>query len=123
VLQLPGLFGIGSLTEIPAGEKNYVMERSATMPVDVKVYLANPHAHYLGKEFKARRRSPTVQRNRCFGSRTGTSTGRTATTTRAGHSAKGHASRRPHHLRQHREQSEPAEQSAEEGVVGRGVDG
>jgi mono/diheme cytochrome c family protein len=53
VLQLPGLFGIGSLTEIPAGEKNYVMERSATMPVDVKVYLANPHAHYLGKEFKA----------------------------------------------------------------------
>jgi hypothetical protein len=29
------------------------MERSATLPVDVKVYLANPHAHYLGKEFKA----------------------------------------------------------------------
>jgi mono/diheme cytochrome c family protein len=52
VLQLPGLFGIGSLQEIPAGG-NYAMERSATMPVDVKVYLANPHAHYLGKEFKA----------------------------------------------------------------------
>src|SRR4029079_563269 len=31
----------------------YTMERSATLPVDVKVYLANPHAHYLGKEFKA----------------------------------------------------------------------
>jgi len=52
VLQLPGLFGIGSLQEIAAGG-NYAMERSATLPVDVKVYLANPHAHYLGKEFKA----------------------------------------------------------------------
>ena len=53
VLQLPGLFGIGTGLDIPAGEKNYVIERSATLPVDVKVYLANPHAHYLGKEFKA----------------------------------------------------------------------
>ena len=53
VLQLPGLFGIGSGLDIPPGEKNYVVERSATLPVDVRVYLANPHAHYLGKEFKA----------------------------------------------------------------------
>ena len=53
VLQLPGLFGIGQGIDIPAGEKNYVISRSATLPVDVKVYLANPHAHYLGKEFKA----------------------------------------------------------------------
>jgi mono/diheme cytochrome c family protein len=53
VLQLPGLFGIGAGIDIPAGEKNYEISRSATVPVDVKVYLANPHAHYLGKEFKA----------------------------------------------------------------------
>jgi hypothetical protein len=53
VLQLPALFGIGEGLDIPAGEKHYVVERSATLPVDVKVYLANPHAHYLGKEFKA----------------------------------------------------------------------
>ena len=53
VLQLPGLFGIGTGLDIPAGEKNYVVERSATLPVDVRVFLANPHAHYLGKEFKA----------------------------------------------------------------------
>jgi mono/diheme cytochrome c family protein len=53
VLQLPGLFGIGQGIDIPAGEKNYVISRSATLPVDVKVYLVNPHAHYLGKEFKA----------------------------------------------------------------------
>jgi|RhiMethySRZTD1v2_1073278.scaffolds.fasta_scaffold02211_6 mono/diheme cytochrome c family protein len=53
VLQLPGLFGIGAGIDIPAGEKSYVISRSATLPVDVKIYLANPHAHYLGKEFKA----------------------------------------------------------------------
>lgn len=52
-LQLPGLFGIGQGIDIPPGEKNYVIERSATMPVDVRIYAANPHAHYLGKEFKA----------------------------------------------------------------------
>ena len=50
---VPGLFGIGSLAEIPAGERNHVIERSTTLPVDVKVYFANPHAHYLAKEFKA----------------------------------------------------------------------
>ena len=53
VLQVPGLFGIGQGIDIPPGEKNYVIERSATIPVDVKIYLANPHAHYLAKEFKA----------------------------------------------------------------------
>jgi len=52
-LMVPGLFGIGSLAEIPAGERNHVIERSTTVPVDVKVYFANPHAHYLAKEFKA----------------------------------------------------------------------
>ncbi len=52
-LMVPGLFGIGSLAEIPAGERNHVIERSTTLPVDVKVYFANPHAHYLAKEFKA----------------------------------------------------------------------
>src|SRR5688572_3880203 len=53
VLQLPGLFGIGQGIDIPAGEKNYVISRSATLPVDVRVFLTQPHAHYLGKEFKA----------------------------------------------------------------------
>ncbi|HVG72345.1 MAG TPA: hypothetical protein VM819_15630 [Vicinamibacterales bacterium] len=53
VLQLPGLFGIGQGIDIPAGEKNYVISRSATLPVDVRIFLTQPHAHYLGKEFKA----------------------------------------------------------------------
>ena len=52
-LMVPGLFGIGSLVEIPAGERNHVIDRSVTLPVDVRVYFANPHAHYLAKEFKA----------------------------------------------------------------------
>jgi hypothetical protein len=52
-LQLPGLFGVGSGIDIPAGEKTYTVTSSATMPVDVKVFAAAPHAHYLGKEFKA----------------------------------------------------------------------
>ena len=52
-IQLPGLFGIGTGLEIPPGEKQYVIQSSATMPVDVRVYTANPHAHYLGKEIKA----------------------------------------------------------------------
>lgn len=53
VLQLPGLFGIGTGLDIPPGEKTYVITSSATLPVDVTVYFANPHAHYLGKEFRA----------------------------------------------------------------------
>jgi mono/diheme cytochrome c family protein len=52
-LQLPGLFGIGTGLEIPPGDKQYAIASSATMPVDVRVYSANPHAHYLGKEIKA----------------------------------------------------------------------
>ena len=52
-LQLPGLFGVGAGIDIPAGEKSYAIESSATLPVDVKVFAANPHAHYLAKEMKA----------------------------------------------------------------------
>ena len=52
-LQLPGLFGVGAGIDIPAGEKAYTIESSATLPVDVKLFAVNPHAHYLGKEMKA----------------------------------------------------------------------
>ena len=52
-LQLPGLFGVGAGIDIPAGEKAYTIQSSATMPVDVKLFAVNPHAHYLGKEMKA----------------------------------------------------------------------
>jgi len=52
-LQLPGLFGVGAGIDIPAGEKTYAIESSATLPVDVTLFAVNPHAHYLGKEMKA----------------------------------------------------------------------
>ncbi len=52
-LQLPGLFGVGAGIDIPAGEKAYTLNSSATLPVDVRLFAVNPHAHYLGKEMKA----------------------------------------------------------------------
>ncbi|HEV8606376.1 MAG TPA: tetratricopeptide repeat protein [Tepidisphaeraceae bacterium] len=36
--------------DIPAGEKNYVVESSYTLPVDLEVVGILPHAHYLGRE-------------------------------------------------------------------------
>jgi len=36
--------------DIPAGEKNYVVESSYVLPVDVEAVGILPHAHYLGKE-------------------------------------------------------------------------
>ena len=39
--------------DIPAGETNYVVEDEARLPVDVDALGVYPHAHYLGKEFKA----------------------------------------------------------------------
>jgi Tol biopolymer transport system component len=50
---LPTLFGIGSGIDIPAGEKNFTIQDSMTLPVDVRVFSAMAHAHYLGKEMKA----------------------------------------------------------------------
>ena len=36
--------------DIPAGEKNYIIESSYTLPVDVDLTGILPHAHYLGHE-------------------------------------------------------------------------
>jgi Tfp pilus assembly protein PilF/mono/diheme cytochrome c family protein len=36
--------------DIPPGEKNYVIESSYTLPVDVELTGILPHAHYLGRE-------------------------------------------------------------------------
>jgi tetratricopeptide (TPR) repeat protein len=38
--------------DIPAGEKNYVVEDSYVLPVDVEAVSVYPHAHYLGKEMR-----------------------------------------------------------------------
>lgn len=52
-LQLPALFGFGAGIDIPAGNNNYTVDDSFTLPVDVTAYSAGAHAHYVGKEMKA----------------------------------------------------------------------
>ncbi len=42
-----------STIDIPAGEKNYVLDSSYRLPVDVKVFGLIPHAHYLAREMRA----------------------------------------------------------------------
>ena len=53
VAGLPALFGFGAGIDVPPGEKNYTIHDSFTLPVDVNVYGALAHAHYLCKEIKA----------------------------------------------------------------------
>ena len=49
-VQLPPAFGEISGIDIPAGETNYVVRDSLTLPVDVEAFAIAAHAHYLGKE-------------------------------------------------------------------------
>jgi Flp pilus assembly protein TadD/mono/diheme cytochrome c family protein len=42
-----------SALDIPAGKRDFVVEDSLTLPVDVQVLGIYPHAHYLGKELEA----------------------------------------------------------------------
>lgn len=38
--------------DIPAGDANFVVEDSLTLPVDVDVFGVYPHAHYLGRDMR-----------------------------------------------------------------------
>jgi hypothetical protein len=51
-IQVPGLFGALAGINIPAGKKNYTIEDSFVLPVDVKAFGVSAHAHYLAKDFK-----------------------------------------------------------------------
>jgi Flp pilus assembly protein TadD len=42
-----------SALDIPAGKRDFVVEDSLTIPVDVQVLGIYPHAHYLGKDLEA----------------------------------------------------------------------
>ena len=48
-----GLVLRNSLIDIPAGERNYVVEESVTTPVDLEILGIFPHAHYLGRDVRA----------------------------------------------------------------------
>lgn len=39
--------------DIPAGEREHLVEATYTLPVDVDALRVSPHAHYLGKDMKA----------------------------------------------------------------------
>ncbi len=51
-LQIPMGFGILTGIDIPAGKKDYAIEDSFVLPVDVKAFGIGAHAHYLGKDFQ-----------------------------------------------------------------------
>jgi mono/diheme cytochrome c family protein len=57
-VQLPPLFGVFKGIDIPAGAKEYAIEDSFTLPVDVKAFGVSAHAHYLGKQMKMTARLP-----------------------------------------------------------------
>src|SRR5262249_25762714 len=52
-LQVPALFGFGAGIDIPAGKKDFAIEDSITLPVDVRAFSVAAHAHYIANEMKA----------------------------------------------------------------------
>ena len=50
-IQLPVGFGILAGIDIPAGKKDYSIEDTFTLPIDVRAFGVSAHAHYLGNEF------------------------------------------------------------------------
>jgi len=50
----PAVLVLDSRTiDIPAGEREHLVEATYTLPVDVDALRVSPHAHYLGKDLKA----------------------------------------------------------------------
>ncbi len=51
-IQIPIVFGILAGIDIPPGKKDYAIEDSYVLPVDVKAFGVSAHAHYIGKELR-----------------------------------------------------------------------
>ena len=51
-LQLPPVYGLFSGVKIPAGQKEFKVQDSYVLPVDVVAVSVGAHAHYLGKTMK-----------------------------------------------------------------------
>ncbi len=51
-VQVPALFGFGAGIDIPPGEADYRIRDSFTLPVEVEVFGAGAHAHYLAKTMR-----------------------------------------------------------------------
>ena len=52
-LDVPFAFGLLSNIRIPAGEAEYLIEESFTLPADAELISISPHAHYIGKRMRA----------------------------------------------------------------------
>ena len=52
-IQLPPLFGAGAGIDIQPGDSEYTIREQFTTPVAIEIHSAAPHAHYIGKSFKA----------------------------------------------------------------------
>ncbi len=53
VFQLPPSFGSGAGIDIAPGDSEYTISESLTLPATIEVHSVTPHAHYVGKQFKA----------------------------------------------------------------------
>jgi hypothetical protein len=51
-IQLPPVYSLFAGLAIPAGEKDYVVRDSYTLPVDIDAAGVGAHSHYLGKKLK-----------------------------------------------------------------------
>ncbi len=60
-IQLPPLFGVFAGLDIPAGAKEYTIEDSFVLPVDVKAFGTGAHAHYIGKTMHLKATLPNGQ--------------------------------------------------------------
>ncbi len=49
-LQMPPLFGIGAGIDVPAGESNFTISDTLTLPIDVRGVEIGGHAHYICRE-------------------------------------------------------------------------
>lgn len=58
-IQVPALFGFGANIDIPAGEANFRVTDSFTLPIDVQAISIGGHAHYICREIKMTSRTPT----------------------------------------------------------------
>ena len=65
-IQMPPVFGALSRVDIPAGEKNYAVEDSFELPIDVEAFAVSSHAHYLGKQLKMTATLPNGQTKELF---------------------------------------------------------
>jgi hypothetical protein len=52
-IQAPVLFGFGAGIDIAAGNSQFKIEDSITLPADVRAFSVGSHAHYIAKDMKA----------------------------------------------------------------------